>query len=217
MWNRKNPLEAGWSVRRIRDDGSEIQYQGTVMQPRLLDRFDGTATRLGGYAQQSWMAWNGRAHVTGGARWDRESLDGVSAVTPQTSANVAVTKSMHVQLGWGQYAQFPEVSLLTSPLGGRWLPPMRSNHAIAAVEQRLGARTRVRAEYYNRADRDLPFQPQFDPRYRDGKIFAPPLNPPYFASLRGYSRGVEFFLQRSSANRFTGFPTASAAPGCARA
>jgi hypothetical protein len=110
-------LEARWSVRRIRDDGSEIQYQGTVTQPRLLDRFDGRATRLGGYAQQSWMAWNGRVHVTGGAHWDRESLDGVSAVTPQTSANVAVTKRTHVQLGWGQYAQFPEVSLLTSPLG----------------------------------------------------------------------------------------------------
>ncbi|SPE30725.1 hypothetical protein SBA6_1300001 [Candidatus Sulfopaludibacter sp. SbA6] len=40
---------------------------------------------------------------------------------------------------------------------------------------------------------------------RDGKLFGPPLNPPYRDSLRGYARGVEFFLQRSSANRFTGW------------
>ena len=90
-------------------------------------------------------------------------------------------------------------------LGRRSLLPERSNHVIAAIEQRIGERTRVRAEYYNRADRDLIFQPLLDPRIVNGKIFAPPLNPPYANSVRGYARGFEIFAQRSSANRLTGW------------
>src|SRR5262249_22167087 len=101
---------------------------------------------------------------------------------------IALSAGTRVQLGFGQYVRYPEISLLTSPLGSRALLPMRSNQFLAAIEQRLGARTRLRAEYYDRVDRDLPFQPLFDPRY---------LN-----SLRGYSRGVEVFVQRSSANGF---------------
>jgi len=82
---------------------------------------------------------------------------------------------------------------------------MRSLQAVASVEQRLGARTRLRAEFYNRADRDLPFQPLYDPRLIGGQLWVPPANPLYLNSLRGYARGFEFFVQRSSANRVTGW------------
>jgi hypothetical protein len=206
MWNARSPLDAGWSVRRLRDGGSEDQYQTNSPVPRLLDHFDGTAVHTGGYAQQSWMAWSGRLHLTAGARWDHHSIDGVSVVSPQASAAFNLTPATIVHLGWGQYAQYPEISLLTSPLGAHSLLPIRSNQAIAAIEHRLGQRTRIRAEYYNRADRDLPFQPLYDPRLlTTGKVFVPPSNPLYYNSLRGYSRGVEFFLQRSSANRFNGW------------
>jgi hypothetical protein len=101
--------------------------------------------------------------------------------------------------------QYPEITLLTSPLGSRALLPMRSNQWIAAFEQRLGARARFRAEYYDRVDRDLLFQSLFDPRLVNGKLVTPPANPRYLNSLRGHSRGVEMFLQRSSANAFTGW------------
>jgi hypothetical protein len=205
VWSQKYPLDLGWSVRQIRDEGFANQYQSNGTQLRLLDRFNGAAMRAGGYAQQSWTGFSGRAHVTAGARWDYESLDRVRAVSPQASASLALTSSTHLQLGWGQYVQYPEVSVLTSILGNRSLLPERSTHAVAAIEQQLGDRTRVRVEYYDRADRDLIFQPLFDPRIVSGKIIAPPPNPPYVNSLRGYARGVELFVQRSSANRFTGW------------
>jgi hypothetical protein len=206
MWNARAPLDAGVSVRRLRDSGNSFRYQNTITAPRLLDYFDGTATQSGGFAQQSWSALSGALHLSAGARWDHHSLDGISTISPQASVVFHATKSTRLQLGWGQYAQFPEIALLTSPLGGRGLLPIRSNQAIAGIEQRLGERTRLRVEYYNRTDRDLPYQPLFDPRFlANGKIFAPPLNPPYADSLRGYARGVEIFLQRSSANRFTGW------------
>lgn len=76
---------------------------------------------------------------------------------------------------------------------------------VAAVEQRLGERTRLRAEFYQREDRDLLFRPLLDPRIAGGMLFNPPVDPPWHNSLRGYARGFEVFLQRRSANRLTGW------------
>lgn len=205
MWNPSSPLEAGWSMRQLRDEGFADQYQSVVTAPQVLDHFNGNALRLGGYLQQSWTTWSGRLHFTAGARWDRHSIDKVAAVSPSASASVGITRSTSLQFAFGQYVQYPEISLLTSPLGSRALLPTRSNHATAAVEQRLGQRTRIRAEVYNRADRDLPFQPLADARIINGKVFSPPLNAPYANSVRGYARGAEIFLQHSTANRLTGW------------
>jgi hypothetical protein len=205
LWSSAAPFEAGWSVRRLRDQDYSNQYNTAAGAPRVLDHADGTALRLGGYVQQSWAGFEGRLRLTAGARWDGHSTDRVSAVSPQASAAIGITKSTRIQLGWGEYAQYPELSVLYSTLGNRGLLPTRSIHAVAAVERRLGRRTRLRAEFYDRADRDLPFQPYYEPRISNGKVFSPPVNPLYYNSLRGYSRGAEIFLQRSSANRFTGW------------
>ena len=205
MWNKQTPLDAGWSLRRLRSNGFSDQYQTGSPLPRLLDHSDGTALCESGYAQQSWMPWAGRLHFTAGARWDHHSIDDVAVLSPQASASLALAEGTRIQLGFGQYVQYPEITLLTSPLGSRGLLPIRSNHLLAAVEQRFGPRTRIRAEYYNRADRDLPFQPLYDPRLLNGKLVIPAASPLYLNSLRGYSRGFEVFVQRSSANRATGW------------
>jgi len=207
MWNSRAPLEAGWSVRQLRDEGYANQYLTNQAAPLVKDHYDGNATRTGGYVQQSWLAWSGRLRLNAGERWDRNSLDQVSTTTPAASLSLRVASGTHFDLGWGEYVQYPEVSVLTSPLGNRGLLPERSIHAVAGFEQRLTARTRLRAEFYNRADRDMLFQPTIDPRLLLPKltVFAPPSNPLYYNSLRGYARGAEFFLQRSSANRFTGW------------
>jgi len=206
-WNARAPLDFGVSLRQMRDAGNAIQYNNVATSPRLLNQWHGDARREGGFVQQSWTGLGGHLHLTAGAREDRQSVDGVSAASPEASAAFTLGPSTRVQLGWGQYVQYPEISLLTSPLGRRGLLPARANHAIGAIEQRLGARTRLRLEYYNRADRDLTYEPLYDPRllWPSLKVFAPPLNPPYVNSLRGYARGVEAFLQRNSANRFTGW------------
>lgn len=203
-WSPAGSLDFGASARRLRDEGLTAQYQTVAAAPRLLDHFNGTGVLAGGYVAQAWTGWSGHLHLNASVREDHHSLDGISAATPQASASL-VFGATRVQLGWGQYVQLPEISLLTSPLGGRGLLPGRSNHEIVALEQRLTARTRLRAEVYNRADRDLTFQPLYDPRLVGSAIFVPPLNPSYVNSLRGYGRGAEIYLQRSSANRFTGW------------
>ena len=205
LWGSgSNPLDAGFSVRRLRDSGFSTQYQ-TVTSARLPDQYNGTAVETEGFTQQAWTAWKGLIHVTAGFHFDHHSRDQVATALPAASATLIVTPSTRIQLGWGQYAQHQELSLLTSPAGSAKLLPLRSNHTIAALEQRLGARTRFRAEYYNRADRDVTYRPLFDPRLISGKVIIPPLVPRWTNSVRGYARGAEIFLQRSSANGFTGW------------
>jgi hypothetical protein len=205
LWNPASPLEVGWSMRRLRDQGFSDSYQSVLTAPQVLDHYNGDALRLGGYVQQSWTGWQGRLHFTAGVRWDRHSIDKVMAVSPAGSASVGVTRSTSAQFAFGQYVQYPEISLLTSPLGSRGLLPIRSNQATAAIEQRIGQRTRIRAEVYHRDDRDLTFQPLGDARIVNGAVFQPPLNAPYVNSERGRARGVEIFLQHSTANRLTGW------------
>ena len=92
MWNKQAPLDAGWSLRRLRSSGFSNQYSSTTTVPRLLDHADGTALRESGYAQQTWMPWAGRLHFTAGVRWDHHSIDDVAAVSPQASASLALSR-----------------------------------------------------------------------------------------------------------------------------
>ena len=205
IWSPAGALDAGFSVRETRDWGNVSQYQSAAIV-RLNSYYDGTAHMYGGFVQQSWNAWKGRLHLTGGVRSDRHSVDGVAVLLPSVSASLALTRTTRLQLGYGQYAQYPEISVLDSivPVSRRLLP-LRSNQSVAALEQRLSERMRVRVELYDRADRDLPYRPTFDPRMVNGLVVAPPANPAWTNSERGYARGAEVYLQRTSANGFDGW------------
>jgi hypothetical protein len=209
MWNARNPLEAGISARRLRDDGFTNTYQFNPLAVRRLDDFRGNAWRTGGHLQQSWGMWSGKVNLTASGRWDRHSITDMTVLSPQASIGLAPWKRTRIQLGWGQYVQFPDISQSMSRFGRQGLLPERANHVIAAVEQRIGDRTRVRAEFYNRDDRDLLARPLFEARLVQSgavlRLFAPPANAPVVNAQRGYARGVEFFIQRSSANRLTGW------------
>jgi hypothetical protein len=206
MWAKNSTLQAGWSMRQVREDGFSNQYFTDVTGPWTFDRFGGSALREGGYGQQSWTGWKGRLHLTAGARWDYHSIDKIAAVSPSGSVSLGLTRSTNLLLAGGQYTQYPEISVLTSILGSHALPPLRSNQFTAGIEQRVGPRTRIRAEVYERADRDMPFQPWYDPRVlANGTLFQPPVSPLYTTSLRGNGRGAEVFVQHSSANRLTGW------------
>jgi hypothetical protein len=197
-------LDFGWSVRDIRDQGYSDQYQNNL-NPTLLERYNGNSTRGGTYFGQSWSAWSGLLRITAGGRWDRDSLDQKAAWLPQASLALSPLKATRFTLAWGEYAQYPEVSQMTSNLGNRGLLPARTIQLSGAAEQRISDRVRLRAEFYDRTDRDLIWQPLYDPRILAGKVFVPSLNALYYNSLRGYSRGFEIFLQRVSANRLTGW------------
>ncbi|MGC9971145.1 MAG: TonB-dependent receptor [Bryobacteraceae bacterium] len=205
VWAEQNTLDFGWSLRRRRDNGFSNQYQFNPFAVRLLDGYGGNGILMGGYFQQALALLGGRLRVSAGGRWDRDSTSASTALSPQASVAFQPRPSTRLQLGWGQYAQFPELSSLLSRIGGRHLIPERAIHYLAALEQRLGDRSRLRLELYQRQDRDLFFRPFADPRLIDGCIYNPPVDPLIYNSMRGYARGAEIYFQRRTANRFTGW------------
>ncbi|HYP04925.1 MAG TPA: hypothetical protein VER03_01715 [Bryobacteraceae bacterium] len=141
--------------------------------------------------------------LTAGARWDTHDLYPSTVVSPSAAVTISAPSGIDVHLGWGHYAQFPDLALLTSPFGGSRLLPERANHVSLAIERRLGNSARLRVEGWNRNDRDLLARPFFDFRIRNGVI--QPVSAALFNSARGYSRGIQFVLQTRSANRLSGW------------
>lgn len=204
MWNPRSPLDAGFSVRNAREAGFSEEYldPGPV---NVLDTYRGSGTLGGGYFEQSWQMAEGRLQLSTGGRWDHHSIDRVTALSPHAGATFNPWRSLRVELGWGQYVQYPQISELTASLGSPHLLPMRSTHTVAAVEQRFGERTRLRAEFYDREDRDLVWQPLLEARLVAGVPINPAVNPRYTNSLRGNARGVEIYLHRFGANGLSGW------------
>jgi hypothetical protein len=202
----KNTLDFGGLFRRLRQDGSTLQFVFTPVQVPSLDVFRGSGHRAGGYVQQSYGFASERIHLTAGVREDEFSQSPVKVASPYGSASFEPLKKTHLQLDWGQYAQFPELNQIFSTFTHTPLLPQRSTHYEAVVEQTLDERTRLRVEFYDRQDRDLLARPLLDPRLLlDGSILNAVPNAPWLNSERGYSRGAQIFLQRRTANGFTGW------------
>ncbi|MEK7407575.1 MAG: TonB-dependent receptor [Acidobacteriota bacterium] len=205
MWRARNGLDFGWSLRRPRADGYFNRYQAQPFAVRRLDEYRGHGRRAGAYAQQSWSAAGGRVQLAAGIRWDHLSANSGAAALPQVSVAFLPRPATRIHLGWGQYAQFPGFEWLFSRLGGLCLLPERAIHYVAALEQRLGERSRMRVEFYDREDRDLLFRPLWDARLAGTRILPNRLDAPVHNSSRGYARGFEALFQRRTANRLTGW------------
>ena len=204
-WGENATLEFGGGLRRLRDGGFWNQYRLQPFIVKQLHNYAGTGLRTGGYAQQSWHAFHGRLLLTAGVRWDYHDVNQVSTVSPQAAAAVYLHPKTQLRLGWSQPAQYPDLRFFLMRIGRPSLAPERANHFIASIEQRLTERTRLRAEFYNRDDRDLLFRSLADPRLISGEVFVPPENAPIRNVVRGYARGFDVFLQRRSANRLSGW------------
>lgn len=207
QWAPTAGLAAGTSFRRVRDGGFLNRYQFNPLAVRRRETWDATAWRAGGYVEQHAAAAGGRLRLSAGARWDASTAVEPRAVSPHASVTGPLWRGARWQTAWSQSAQYPELSLLTlSRTGNAALLPARATHSVAALEQGLTERTRLRVELYQRQERDLIFQPLIEPRrLASGALFVPPPDPRWENSARGRARGVEVFLQRRSANRVSGW------------
>lgn len=206
-WSRQVPLSAGFQLRRLRDGGSLARYALNPLSLRRFESWRATAVRPGGFVEQAFATPGGLLSLAAGVRFDSHELVSGTPVSPHASLIVRATSSTRLQLAFSQTVQFPELTALTLSLTGNpALRPARSTHAVAAIEQRLDARTRLRFELYERRDRQLIWQPRMDARLSaTGTIIAAVADPRYENSLSGRARGFEIFLQRRSANRITGW------------
>ena len=204
-WTKQSPLRLGASFRRQHDDGFNARYLFNPLSLRRLDPWGATALRSGGYAEQSWS--RGVVSATAGLRFDDSTSRQPAAISPHASARFRVGPATQIVTAFSQAIQYTPLSQITiANIGNPNLLPNRSIHAVAGIDQALSMTTHVRLEAYYRADRDLVAQPLIEARLlADGRIFAPPSAPRYENSVRGSAKGFEIFLQRRSANRWSGW------------
>ena len=200
QWGASATTEAGGSVRRIREDGYSQRFSPVA----LLDSYRGSARIWSGYVQQSWSI-TPRFRVEGGTRGETDSLSPAHTTSPYASFSSRLWNGARITASIAESAQFPDVSEFTSIVGRTSLLPERSRQAQVSFQQMFGDSTRIRLDVYDRHDRDLLFRPMFDPRILNGRIFAGNPLAPWENSQRAQARGVEFFVQRRSANRLSGW------------
>lgn len=202
-------FDAGWTLRRRREDGYFVRRSGPDDVARVNDQFRGTGVLSGAYGQHSLLALDGRVQTRAGVRLDHGSANSVTSASPFASMSLYPWRSTQVQAEWGQAVQHPELSLVHSQFGARALLPERANHFRALVEQTLPSRTRLRAEVFHRWDRDLVARPLVEPRILDGTFIRSVFDTPFTNALRAYTRGFQIFAQRRSANGITGWASYS--------
>jgi len=206
MWSKTSTLDFGGQFRHVREDGSERELIYTPTLISSLDAFHGNSQEGGAYAQESFAFAAGRYHLTAGMRHDEYSVGRLQVTSPYASMALQPGKETRVEFSWGQYSQFPELNQLLSIYAHGHLIPERATHYEAAVEQRLDERTRLRVEVYDRQDRDLMARPTLFPRLlASGSVFPAAPDAPWLNSERGYARGLQLFVQRRTANGFTGW------------
>ena len=205
-WGKSHVLEAGYTGRRLRESGYSLSYTNSA--PALFNQINGTGLRQSGYAQQISSVLGNRVHLMAGVRWD--ALQGIETqpVSAQVSAAWQVASATALTVGYGRYAQFSfqsDAFCPTVPVGPVTIPTDmvgRSNHFVAAVEQRFGENIRARAEAFVRENQEI-FGLR-DINANGCSPIRPAAGVPGFP-LRDFARGAQFIIQRRSANRLSGW------------
>ena len=200
-WQENQLLQAGWVGRHLRENGY-LNLFSSIGPPELLTVADGTAFQQRGYVQQSSALFGNRLHLLGGVRFDALQHIGVHPVSPQLSLAFRATSSTSLQLGYGQYAQFfPDLFDAVCARAG--LLPERSQHYVTSLEQKIGEYARIRVEAFDRENRHwLGERPA---GLSPGECTLEPLTTSSSVFQHDRSRGLQFLLQRRSANRLSGW------------
>lgn len=192
--------------------GLYIRSQRVNSFNQFFDFFSGTLRDLGSfnrqgreqsyYAQDTWSSERLGVSLTGGGRLERSSATGETKFSPRGAFQWSIDKDWKVRAAAGRHYQFPDFNQMYGRLGNPRLRSARATHYNASVERRLGDRTRLLVEVYDREDDRLAFSLS-EPRLAGNVLTFTEV--PFQNSLHGHARGIEVTLQRRSANKLTGW------------
>ncbi|MGA2195600.1 MAG: TonB-dependent receptor [Bryobacteraceae bacterium] len=181
---------------------STEEFSATLIQSA---QFSKSASQPGAYVQDT-ISFGKRVTIVAGWRWDHFSRYSQNTFLPRVSLSASLLRNTKLIAAAGQYSRFPDLVDLYGEFGTPTLRAERSTQLSLALEHLITTKTRVRVEAYDRQIRDGIYSAASQFRANsEGSILYPQLGPVLANSLRGYSRGVEFTLQRRSANRLTGW------------
>ncbi|MEW5981989.1 MAG: TonB-dependent receptor [Acidobacteriota bacterium] len=159
----------------------------------------------GAYGQVRWEPRD-TSSLTGGARLDRNTLTGDTAVSPWTQVRLGLARSIAVTGGTGVYRQVPLPVQVAGVHGGRDLLGLeRAWHADAGLEGALGTRARWQCAVFSRSEAHVVWAEGLEPRRVGGAVVVPRPGAVYENRLDGSSRGVELIVHRRDAGGVSGW------------
>jgi outer membrane cobalamin receptor len=209
-------LTAGWTVRRDDENLANDYYDLQFPDFLISAHYDRSAWHSSAYLQDSWQIIPGRLQLNLGGRTEHFTVTGQNLWMPRASLALHLTHNDKMTFSWGQYGQFPSFRELWGEVYNPDLRAERATHYVLGLEHRLNDKTRIRVEAYDVRLREGIYSPDQEwraPRPLDLERGLVPVNgvlPPRLGSyqrnsLNGHSRGIEFMLQRRSANRLSGW------------
>jgi TonB dependent receptor-like, beta-barrel/CarboxypepD_reg-like domain/TonB-dependent Receptor Plug Domain len=199
--HRKHQVEAGVYVRRL---GIDSLSQAFFSSGEIFDskQFQSNGTEEAFYAQDTWSDERHGLSLTGGTRIEHSGLTRQTLFSPRAALGWSVSKEWKVRAGTGRYYQFPDLEQMFGRFGNPALRAEMATHYNVSVERLIGSRMRVLAEVYDREDRNLFFSLSEFHLINNNLTL---VEFPFRNSLNGHARGVEFTLQRRSANKLAGW------------
>jgi carboxypeptidase family protein len=199
-WNKGGILQAGYSIRWPQENDQENFFIGAGQSPMYgTEQF--TYRAQNAFAQFSQQFWNERLRLQGGLRWAQEGTVRIQPITGQASLSYRLLRNTDLQASWGKYDQFLASGggFCTSSISGPicQVPlPYASTQYLVAAERRIGTRTRLRVEAFDRQNTSRADFYAFTPSVLLARSMV---------AGRDYSRGLQFILQRRSENRLSGW------------
>ncbi len=198
---RSTLIEAGLHLQALRATGEDYGYDGSGLRVRS-STFASRHARQGGYALARFRPVSVLA-VSPGLRVDRWTLTGETLASPWVQAELRLPLALLVAAGTGLYRQAPEIFQVDGPRGGD-LRAERAHHVDAGIGQQAGA-WRWQAAFFSRAEEDVVWLPESEPRLVAGRVVIPDGSSRYANALSGRVRGVEVSLRRRDVNGLSGW------------
>lgn len=195
-------LEGGGDARLAAASALEQRPSGSRFVVR--ESFNDSAVAASAYAQARFASAAG-ASIVPGVRVDHWSLTHDTTASPWLQGVWPIARVATLRAGGGIYRQEPGFGEVLGVRGTPAVRPQRAYHADAGVEGRLGATLRWQATVYQREDRDLLRLPDTEMRLVKGVLQLASLTSHYQNALDGYSRGIEWLVERRTRNGLSGW------------
>ncbi len=193
------------------DVGAQAEWTGQSRQRqrlsqgqyRVINDFSGDAVRSGGYGLLRWTT--GPLTLSPGVRADHFSLTGETTASPWLQGEWKIGHAVALRGGAGVYRQFPDFEQVIGSLAFPGARAQRATQYDLGLEQRVGSTFRWQVTLYDREEVDFFRRPGADTRLVNGRVVRGTTSAVYQQGLEGYARGVEFLVQRKTANGLSGW------------
>ncbi len=199
---RTAQIEAGADVERTRETRQRVRNVGGA--GRLINDYEGTATRSGAYVQLRWVPAHSLTFVPG-ARVDHSTLTRSTTGSPWMQAEWAIGRGVSLRGGSGIYRQFPDFEQVVGALGRSTNTEERVEQYDVGLEGRLSTSVRWQVTLYDREEHGFFRRFGSETRIVGDRLVRSSSTAQFANRLEGFARGVELLVQRRDPNGLSGW------------